>query len=167
MKKNIIILPIIVLVIILFYIIIWPKGEIYYPPSSDKIEGVGYCVITSNLPQSSNPDSEVSLSYGDCVGIDNGNSLNAMNADSKCSANKIQSPAWSFVCIRNHINTIKEFFYYLAIICFILSVTYFILWKIFKNKLKDETIAIIAKILLFLSIIALILSAILGIKYYF
>ena len=167
MKRNIIILAIIVLVIILFYIIIWPKGETYYPPGPVAAEGVGYCVITSNLPQSSNPDSEFSLSHGDCVGIDNDNSLNAMNADSRCSASKISSSVWNFICIRNRINTIKEFFYYLAIICFILSSASFILWKIFRNKLKDETIIIIAKILLFLSIIALILSAILGIKFYF
>jgi len=163
MKKNIIILAIIILVVILFYIIIWPKGEIYYSPGSAAVEEVGYCVITSNLPQSIDPDSLFSLSYGDCVGIDNNNSLSAMDSDSRCNANKIQSPVWNFICIRNRVNTSKEFFSYLAIICFALSVACFIVWKIFKK----ETIGIITKILLFLGIIALILSAILGMKFNF
>ena len=162
--KKIIILVIILLVIILFYTIIWPKGEVYYPSSLDTAEGVGYCVITSKLPE--NPDSD-SLSYGDCVGIDNNSSLDAMNADSRCSANKIQYSAWSFVCIRNRVNTIKEFFYYLAIICFTLSIICFIAWKISKDRFKKEIIGIVAKTLLFLSIIAIIVSTISGIKYYF
>jgi len=63
-------------------------------------------------------------------------------------------------CLFNIIYIVRNNLFISVIICF----TFFIFWKIFKNKFKKEEIKTVAKTLLFLGIIALILFFILSIS---